>query len=223
MTLILLAVSRKYSRYCVAGVDVKNGKMTRLITTNSDAHYAVSEEELRYPDGKLACKLDKVEVEVTDRSVSYYQTENYVLKKGVRWQKLGMASIQDVISIHPLNQPAIAFYDTKRKLHKDIFRTLEPRDICSLMLIQPQNTVLLIQESFDRRQALFDFHYKGQHYEPFPITDPDYCASIADKATGSYPMDNDPILLLSVGECFAQDQCHYKLAAGVFPCDPSSI
>ncbi len=222
-SLILLAVSRKYSRYCVAGVDCISGKLIRLITSDSDAHYAVSEDELRYPDGSLASKLDKVEVEVTDRAVSYYQTENYVLRKDAPWHRAGKCTILDAIALHPPNRPALAFFDTKRKLHKDIYRSLQPRDVCSLMVIRPQRTILLIQTSFDRRQALLEFDYNGHHYEPFPITDPDYCASIADKAEGSYPLDHDPYLLLSVGECFAQDQCHYKLAAGVFPCDLPSI
>lgn len=216
-SLILLAVSRKYSRYCVAGVELGTGKLLRLITPDSDAHYAVSEKDITYPDGSLAHKLDFVEVEVRDRWVSYYQTENYVLVPGLSWHKHGTSTIADAVRLHPLNTAEHAFYDTRRKLHKDMYRSISPREVCSLMLIQPQNTQLLIQESFDRRQAMLDFDYNGRHYEPFPITDPDYAASIAGLAPGSHPMPQDPILLISVGECFPQDNCHYKLAAGVFP------
>lgn len=222
-SLILLAVSRKYSRYCVAGVDTTSGKLVRLITKDSDAHYAVTEQDLTFLDGTRATKLDIVQVEIEDRSVSYYQSENYVLRKGVVWRKAGIATIADAIALHPLNRPEYAFYDTKRKLHKDFFRTIEPRQISSLMLIRPQNTILLIQESFDRRQVLFDFSYNGRQYEPFPITDPDYTESVRIIPAGDYPMNSDPILLISVGECFPQDNCHYKLAAGVFQCDQPSF
>ncbi len=214
--LILTATSKKYGRYCVAGVDMENSSLIRLITTDSDAHYAIAPEVMRYPDGRLPHKLDLVEVECTDRSVSYYQTENYVLARGVPWRKLRRASLEELIQRHPLNQSEMVFYDTARKLHRDLFLELAPREVKSLLLIRPEHTVLLIQQSFDRRQALFEFAYRGNSYEPFPITDLEYLESVSALEAGRHPLPSDPVLLVSVGECFEQDKCHYKLAAGVF-------
>ncbi|MDP2174143.1 MAG: hypothetical protein Q8M98_11190 [Candidatus Cloacimonadaceae bacterium] len=215
--LILLATSKKYGRYCVAGADVQSGALIRLITSNSDAHYAIEPAQMTYADRTLAKKLDLVEVECTDRSISYYQSENYVLKQNAVWKKLRESSIEEVLQVHPANQSAWVFYDRERKLHQSKFMDFTPREIKSLLFIQPESCALLIQQSWERRQAMLAFVYKGVEYEPFPITDFEYLAAVESVAEGTHKLPKSPHLLVSVGECFEQDKCHYKIAAGVFP------
>ncbi|MDZ4182792.1 MAG: hypothetical protein U1B83_07950, partial [Candidatus Cloacimonadaceae bacterium] len=157
--LILLASSKKYGKYCVAGVDVSNGTMIRLISASSNAHFAVDPAQMTFSDGTMAQKLDLVEVECTDRSVSYFQSENWVLRQNSPWIKLRAASLDEVLRLHPPNQCEHVFYDRSRKLHRDRFMELNPRQIRSLLLIHPESCELLIQQSWERRQALFAFSY----------------------------------------------------------------
>jgi hypothetical protein len=92
--IILLATSKKYGKYCVAGVETCNGKWVRLITNDSDAHYAIDIKQMTYADGSLAKKLEIVEIECVDKSLCYYQTENYIIRSNSFWQKTGEATLQ---------------------------------------------------------------------------------------------------------------------------------
>ncbi len=102
--IILLATSRKYGKYCVAGLDTGNGKLVRLITNDSGSHYAIDQKQMTYMDGTVARKLDLTEIELSDRSVSYFQNEKFIILNGIPWLKLGTYTMDDVLRIHPLNQ-----------------------------------------------------------------------------------------------------------------------
>ncbi|MCB5269975.1 MAG: hypothetical protein WCS58_05540, partial [Candidatus Cloacimonadaceae bacterium] len=77
--LIILAASRKYGKYCVAGIDIRSGEWLRLVSTDSDAHYALDARDLKMDNGEQASKLDLVSIEFIDRAFSYFQSENYVI------------------------------------------------------------------------------------------------------------------------------------------------
>ncbi len=84
------------------------------------------------------------------------------------------------------------------------------------MLIKPEKAYLIIQEGYGRRMAMISFNYKGAEYYPFPVTDFEFMEQTRDLNLGTYKMTEMPILMCSVGECFEQDKCHYKIAAAVF-------
>lgn len=215
-TIIILATSKKYGKYCVAGVETANGKWVRLITDDSDAHYAIDAKHMTYEDGTLAKKLDIVEIECTDKSLCYYQTENYIIRPRTFWRKLGYTTIAETIKIHPLNQTEFVFYDTTRRIPKDHFRSLPMAHIHSLLLIQPQSAEVVITQTADKRQVSIRFQYRDKAYEPLPVTDFEFLEFAKDREAGIYPMFKQPIMLCSVGMCYEKDACHYKIIAGVF-------
>ena len=102
--IILLAVSKKYGKYCVAGVDRYSGQWYRLISSDTDAHYALSGKQISYGNGELAQKLDIVRVTLWDKAISYFQTENYVIAGAPPWEKLGEATIDSVKEIHQIGR-----------------------------------------------------------------------------------------------------------------------
>jgi len=109
----------------------------------------------------------------------------------------------------------MAFYDTNRKLRKERFLAFQPAEIHSLVLIKPDSAEVIIQEGWGKRQAMIAFIYQGNSYYPFPVTDIEFMKQTQDLAFGRYPITPSPVLLCSVGECFEQDKCHYKIAASV--------
>jgi len=220
--IILLATSRKYGKYCVAGLDVGTGKLIRLITNDSGSHYAIDASQMTYPDGSLAQKLDLIEAELTDRSISYFQNENYIIRSSSKWQKLGTASLPEVLAKYNPLPCEHVFYDSTRRICKEKFANIPPEAICSLLLIRVEQAELVIQEGFGRRQAMISFTYNGQRYPALPVTDLEFMEQTADLEMGSRPMAGDPYLLCSVGECFEQDKCHYKIIASVFETQPST-
>lgn len=213
--LIILAASRKYGKFCVAGIDTRTGQWLRLVTTDSDAHYAIDTTDLIMDNGAQAAKLDIVSLEITDRSPSYFQSENYVIHKRSPWHYCGRASIPDVTAIHPPNRSEFIFYDTSRRLSRDFYRGLKPSEVQSLILISPDSAQVEILEKEAKRRVLLHLHYRQRDYEPLPVTDLEFCARCETLAPGLYPMRKHGIMLCSVGECYEKDQYHYKLVAGI--------
>lgn len=213
--IILLAVSKKYGKYCVAGVDRCTGQWYRLISNDLGVHYALSDREIRYGSGELAQKLDIVRVKLWDKAISYFQTENYVIAKGEPWEKLGEASIDSVKEIHPPNQPDYIFYNTQRRLPKAHYLKLPVGEIQSLMLISPQKGIVQIKDLDKGRRIAIQLSYKTREYEPLPVTDLEFIQLCEGLKAGSYPMRKASLMLLSVGECYEKDDHHYKLIAGI--------
>ncbi|MCB5261810.1 MAG: hypothetical protein LHW64_07055 [Candidatus Cloacimonetes bacterium] len=213
--IILLAVSKKYGKYCVAGVDRYSGKWYRLISNDSDSHYALSEQEIRYSSGELAQKLDIVRVTLWDKAISYFQTENYVIAKRTPWEKLGEVSLECVKEIHPPNQPDYIFYNTCRRLPKEHYMSLPVSEIQSLLLICPSKAIVQIRDSDRGRRIAIKLSYKDREYEPLPVTDFEFIQLCETLKAGEYPMRKASLMLLSVGECYEKDDHHYKLIAGI--------
>lgn len=213
--LILLATSKKYGKYCVAGIDTKTGKWIRLVSHNSDAHYAIDAKDLVLDSGSLAQKLDIVELELTDRAISYFQTENYIIRKGAIWRFKGRSSIAEVTALHPPNQQEFIFYDTARKLAKSHYAKLALEQIYSLQLISPEKAEVEISLRGEEKRVQLRLDYRGRSYEALPVTDREFIQLCVDLEPGLYPMHKKGIMLCSVGECFERDQQHYKLVSGI--------
>ncbi len=213
--LILLATSKKYGKYCVAGIDTTNGQWYRLVTTNSDAHYAIDAKDLILDNGEMAKKLDVVQLELVDKAVTYFQSENYIIRKNAPWHKVRDATIQEVTAIHPPNRDDFIFYDTCRKLSRSFYAGLNYNQVHSLLLITPDRAKVQIIEQENSRRVLLQLVYKNRNYEPLPVTDFEFIALCSSLHAGLYPMQKKGIMLCSVGECFERDQHHYKLVAGI--------
>lgn len=215
--IILLAVSKKYGKYCVAGVDNSSGQWYRLISNDSDVHYALSDLQIRLSNGKLAKKLDIVRVTLWDKAISYFQTENYLIAKNSPWEKLGEATIESVKAVHPPNRSDFIFYDTTRRLAKEHYLSLPVDKIQSLMLVSPQKALVQIRDSNKDRRIAIILCYNDREYEPLPVTDLEFIQLCDTLKAGDYPMRKSSLMLLSVGECYEKDQHHYKLIAGIMP------
>lgn len=213
--LILLAVSRKYGKYCVAGIDTNSGGWLRLVTTDSDAHYAIDAKDLIMDNGEVATKLDIVRIEIVDRAFSYFQSENYVIRKHTPWQFKGKANIADVLKVHSPNRSEYIFYDTQRRIPKQFYCGLKFSEIASLLLISSDCARVQVQDVNHKRRVCLHLRYQGRDYEPLPVTDLEFCALCEKLEPGLYPMRKKGILLCSVGECYEKDQFHYKLVAGI--------
>ncbi len=213
--LILLAVSKKYGRYCVAGVDRYTGEWYRLVSHDSTAHYALSERQIRLTNNELAQKLDIVHVSVYDKAISYFQTENYLISAGYTWEKVGVAYIDEVRTVHPPDQSEYLFYDTQSSLAKMYYKNLSVNEISSLMLISVPNAIVQIRELGNSRKVKIKLIYKEREYEPLAVTDLEFLSLCEQLKPGDYPIRKEGIMLLSVGECYEKNNRHYKLIAGI--------
>jgi len=83
----------------------------------------------------------------------------------------------------------------------------------SLVLIEPENFIVTVQEESGIKKVRGKFDFKGIAYK-LAITDPGIENQYLAKSSGQYPIYEKPLYItISVGEPF--NDYHYKLIAGV--------
>ena len=71
--MVILAASKKYSNYCIAGIDVDTGEWIRLISDEDSIEHAVRKQDMKYADGSYASVLDTIKVEIIKHKPNFYQ------------------------------------------------------------------------------------------------------------------------------------------------------
>jgi hypothetical protein len=217
--IILLAASEKYQNYCIAGVDTSTGEWVRIISEDQDIRGAVRKEDMQYEDGTIPGILDIIKIPCKKYQPKYFQPENYLFDNQVYWEKTGKASIRDVLRIHPANQREYIFFDTNKKIHKDDLSQISKSDIHSLVLISVQTPIIDVKQWPERKDVTMDFIYRDNQYRYIKITDIDYKKRYLQQEEGSYRLANNTYLVMSLGECYDRDDCHYKLIATIIKKD----
>jgi len=54
-----------------------------------------------FPDRDAGSIFNLIEIDCIDRSVSYFQNENYIIRQSHRWRKLGVSSWEDILHYIP--------------------------------------------------------------------------------------------------------------------------
>src|SRR5690554_1976919 len=96
--IILLASSKKYHNYCIAGIDKATGQWIRVVSDDPEISEAVNEEDMRYEDGSLPNLLDIIRIQFLSHYPNYFQPENYLFDKAYYWQKIGKALPTEIAS-----------------------------------------------------------------------------------------------------------------------------
>jgi len=213
--IILLAESKKYKNLCIAGVDTSTGEWVRIVSQDSSVSHAVKIEDAIYEDGSVPKLLDIIEIECMGRKLNYYQVENYVYNPDYYWSKTGQATIKDVLKIHPLENKDYIFYNTDKRVHKDYLLGLSDKVKYSLMLIAPTNIKVHVRQWANRKDVTMSFDYRGLRYNYLSITDIDYEQRYLALEPNDYTLKNGTLLVLSLGDCYKKDNCHYKLVVTI--------
>ncbi|MBD5102336.1 MAG: hypothetical protein HDT27_06525 [Subdoligranulum sp.] len=166
--IVILAKSRKYKNYCVAGVDIHSGQWIRPVSLDESIHFAVTEEDMLCTDGTYAQVLDVVRVAFTGPAQAAYQLENMVIDQSVRWQKLGHWNIRQVLQVHHTDMPRYIYGNTERAL------TEEEIDEAHASLLLVCADWLRVQAIFDedgKRKIRANFLYRKNWYNDISVTD----------------------------------------------------
>ena len=91
--IILLASSKKYNNYCVAGIDVGNGEWIRIVSDDKSICGAVRKEDMIYEDGASPDIFDIIKIQCKCHQTSHFQPENYIFDEKYAWRKIGTAKI----------------------------------------------------------------------------------------------------------------------------------
>ena len=219
---VCLANSRKLNGRCVAGREIKRGKLGDWIRpVSARAGREVSEYERQYKDGSDPRVLDIVSIPVLKALPEEWQTENWLLDDELYWTKEGtwprfdLADLLDPVA--PLWINGFHTYDG----HNDKIPNESMGDVSgSLRLLHARRTRLAVfspGEAFGNRKRRVQAHFSqaGTQYALW-VTDPTYERRFLAKLDGNYQI-GDCYLTISLGEPY-QGACH-KLVAAIIECD----
>ncbi|BBB92471.1 MAG TPA: hypothetical protein PKA28_04445 [Methylomusa anaerophila] len=215
--IILLAKSKKMGHYCTAGIDIATGEWIRIVSEDASIQHAVCECHMRYESGAVPQVLDIINIGCQRHSPNEYQNENYVLNPSCTWEKIGQASIQDVLRIHPIDKHNALFYNYNHKVSHEVIQQTESSLRYSLALIDPDNVKILIEpkQYNDEKSIKVQFWYNGSWYKYIRVTDPEFLARYSSYDYGVYALSDDVLFVMSLGDAYSNENSHYKLVATV--------
>lgn len=215
--IVCLANSRKMGGRCVAGKELlADGRTGGWIRPVSDReHEEVSAYEQQLEDGSEPHTLDVIDVPVLRARPQGYQQENWVLDPKRRWAKIGRiawntlpqwADQSETLWINGHNSGS----GLNDRVPEDLANSLRS----SLRLIKIERLEVLISRNLENNAYRLrgKFSYHGNIYS-LRITDPASEQAATELGAGSFVVDDDRFLTLSLGEPF--EGFAYKLIAAV--------
>ncbi|STO01062.1 Uncharacterised protein [[Eubacterium] infirmum] len=201
---LILTMSSKYHGYCVAGIDIDNGKWVRLVSNDKKSHGALSRRDIIY-ENKTKCKpLDVVKVPIIKDMPLKYQPENVLINCGTFWKKIETIDINELIEYHEPEKHDFIFGGTCPYIKEWELQYVEH----SLVLVEVDN-LNIYHPSYRKTKAKFT--YNGNKYYNISVTDPEYYDSKTYKFKKA-------ILVVSLPNIpFPHDNNYYKFIAKIFP------
>ncbi len=122
-----------------------------------------------------------------------------------------------------VEQKEFIFHNTDKKIPADKLNQIPEREQYSLILIKPINPVIHVRTWEDgNKKITCSFEYNKKHYHYFSVTDHKILDHYLIKNDGNYSLKGNLLFVISLGELYDRDSCHYKLIASVL-FDPASL
>lgn len=216
-TFVVLAASRKYGGYCIAGKEWSDGKIgpwVRPVSRRTNGELA--QEDIRMNNKELPCLMDIVEVETQGAASHAYQKENFFAAEKQTWMwqwKLPDAALTKLLD-YPDGLWVEGFSSTSGLNDRIPEKIVVESAIPSLYLIRPENfTILVTDDLYGRKKVNARFTYREVPYL-LSVTDMVVEREYLMKPQGEYPQNSQNFYLtISLGEPF-NGFC-YKLVAAV--------
>ena len=206
--IIILTKSIKHGGFCVAGIDTANGEWIRLISSNVNNEHAVSYEDMIYEDGREVEVLDVVEVDIISACPSRIQPENYLYNENVKWKKIRMSDIDEVIDIHGIDEPRFVFGNSDAKLTDENVNLAGQ----SLLLLEVERPQYFIKTFPDGKKVQLNFVYNGQVYRYIKVTQQDIHNYFLNQPDGAYNARTN-FFVFSLTDKYELSGKYYKVMA----------
>lgn len=199
---VILTMSSKNNGYCVAGIDIKNGKWIRLVSDDVISHGALNKDDIKFKDGHFCAPLDIVKIPIIKELPHEYQPENVLIDRKEFWIKMETININSLLEIHPAERHNYLLgnqwsYITDKKIGS-VGHSLVLVEVNDLSIEHPSE-----------KSTKASFLYYGIKYSSISVTDPEYYAcniKFIEKA----------ILVISLPESPFNNK-YYKFIAKIFP------
>lgn len=205
--LIILTKSAKINGFCVAGIDISNGKWIRLVSDDVSGEGAVAERDLTYDDGTQAKIFDLVAVECMPAATKA-QSENYLYDKNCNWKKIKTVSYEDVFKNYQLSDSAFIFGNSERSLNENEINGE------SLMLAKIDKIKINVVFEYGKKKWKVNFEYNGSKYINISVGDI-YIRNTYNNL-GSYNISGEHIAVFSLTGKYEINGKYYKMLAQLF-------
>jgi len=221
LEILILAKSKKFNNYCIAGYDTNNQKMVRIISNNPKIHYAVPTEDIIMANTKTEVAiLDHVKIKaikVNPINDNPHQVENWVYDRTEKWKKIKSLAFYE-IPTSSFSTDKYLFFNTKHILNKQDMSSIST-GLKSLQLIKPSFLEFYVKEYEGAIKIYANLQWHGEVYKRLSVTDPN-CVSIIEEMCKNmtercFYIKPTPVLLISLSSIFEHDLCYYKLIASV--------
>lgn len=203
--LIVMTESSKFSGKCVAGIDVESGKWVRLVSDDEETHGAIANSDLYYKDGGKCQVLDIVDVPIIEECGDDIQPENVLLDTSKYICYVGMASLEDVLEIHP----AEIRNDILGNKYSYISEQRVDSVGYSLALVEVQDLeIVQVENPNGRPKTKVNFTYQGYSYTQMSVTDPRFYSVTSGTVYDS------AVLVISIGTPY--NEKYYKFVSGIY-------
>ena len=162
--ILIMTKSAKINGFCVAGIDISNGRWIRLVSDDENGEGAVSREGLTFQNGTQAKIFDLVAVEC-EYFPTEAQSENYLYDNHFYWEKIGAMNREEAFSECPLNNSQYIFENSERSIDENEI-TGE-----SLVLVEIDHIVINVVNEYEKKKWKVDFEYNGFQYSNISIGD----------------------------------------------------
>lgn len=217
-TLICLANSFRPGGSCVAGIEFTNGQIgawVRPISQRGDR--AINDQEKTFADGSKLSVLDIVEIDFDSHRPEQHQTENWLIRPGTRWRKVGQATRDHlaaaVLSVtSPLWRPAQSTFTGR---NDQVSAAVAMHHNYSLVLINPSVATVDVSHNqiADKREVWVSFTWASTLHK-MKLTDGVQFARLNTEVGDCHTLNN-PLLCISLAEVWAKRGTASKLVAGL--------
>lgn len=205
--ILIMTKSAKINGFCVAGIDISNGRWIRLVSDDENCEGAVSRDDLTFQNGIQAEVFDLVAVEC-EPSPTAAQSENYLYDNGYYWDKIRTMSTEEAFAKCQLNNSQFLFVNNDRSLNDNEI-TGE-----SLVLAEIDHIVINVVNEYDKKKWKVNFDYNGFKYSNISIGD----ISIRNKYNdyGTYMIQGRHKAVFSLTGRYERTGKYYKMLAQLF-------
>ena len=208
--MILLAKSKKYQNYCVAGMNYY-GELVRIVSDDDSIKCAVKRDDMLYQNGQEPQIFDVVNVPIKKKIKFHpFQPENYLLDKRYCWKKIGELTAKEKLE-QLANKDEYIFYDTDRKV-SNYSIPKNPLKRKSLTLVKPDECEIYGLYDGANYKVRMNINYNHRWYKNLCVTDKEFERNFQEGKINQDQQSTN-LLLISLGEEFHGN--HYKLVSSI--------
>lgn len=209
---VVLACSKKYNNYCVACYDLNKKKLIRLISDDDSIKNALTDSDIQTKNNGPIKIGDVIRVLNSKPHGKYEHPEDVIIDRDKKFEKI--MGIQYNWN-NFLTDYEYLFYDTRAKIHHEEIR--EKTFIRSLEFIHVIEPSIVYSE--EHSSVKINFKYRGREYKFISLTDIEFKNQVINycskKGINHFKCRKEYYFLVSLGEIYERDNCHYKLISGV--------